>query len=138
MPDQFKVTFQLTSHADRLEVRAEARGGQAPGETALPPGDLLERIFAADPRRIPTALVEEMGSALYAALVNEDIDELVFDTLNDATRAGQPAHFELRFDADQAALTRFPWEMVRNRQGQFLIREDRKSTRLNSSHQLIS
>ncbi|MBN1312762.1 MAG: FHA domain-containing protein [Anaerolineae bacterium] len=124
MSDELKITFQLTAHAGReLEVRLSAPGGETKGETRLPPKDALDELALADPARLPVVLVEKLGEALYRTLACEAVDELVVDTLNDAIRAGQPAQFELRFDPDQVDLARYPWEMIRNAQGQFLVRD---------------
>lgn len=124
MPDEPKITFQLTAQENRrLEVRLTASGGEAKGETALPPKDALDELALADPAHLPAVLVEKVGEALYRSLAGEAVDELVADTLNDAIRAGQPAQFELRFDPDQVILAGYPWEMIRNAQGQFLVRD---------------
>jgi len=125
MPDQPRITFQLTARdANRLEVRVAAPGGETRGETALPDPALLDELTANQQTgRIPAALVEKTGKALYATLVSEAVDELVIDTLNDAIRASVPLVFELRFDPDQIALTQYPWEMIQNGQGQYLIRD---------------
>src|SRR5574341_699845 len=125
MPDsaENKITFQLTLREKRLEVRVEAPGGEGRSEAAAPPESLLQEIEKHDPTKIPSATVEKVGARLYKALANEQIDELVVDTLNDARRESQPVQFELRFDADQVGLTRFPWEMIRNAQGQYLVRD---------------
>jgi hypothetical protein len=124
MPDSPKITFQLTERPDaRLEVRVTAPGGEAVGETALPSAALLDQITPQNAHQIPAALVEEIGAALYGVLVNESVDEVVIDTLNDARRDSRSLQFELRFDADQVGLVRYPWEMIRNPQGQFPVRE---------------
>ncbi len=125
MPDQPKITFQLTARDERrLEIRVAAPGGETHGETSLPDPAILDDLSATqETGKLPGGLVEKTGKALYAALVSESVDELVIDTLNDAIRASLPLQFELRFDPDQIALTRYPWEMIQNAQGQYLIRD---------------
>ncbi len=123
MSDAFKLTFQLTAHEQRLEVRVQGPGGESKGETDLPPQSILDELARHDPSRLTTALLEKAGRPLYDAVVNEAVDELVIDTLNDGIREDQPVSFELRFDPDQWALARYPWEMIQNPQGQFLVRD---------------
>ena len=104
MPDQPKISFQLTQRdAKRLEVRVSAPGGETRGETDLPDASLLDELTTASAStgKLPGALAEKAGKALYNTLVSESVDELVIDTLNDAIRANAPVLFELRFDADQ-------------------------------------
>ncbi|MBN1427942.1 MAG: CHAT domain-containing protein [Anaerolineae bacterium] len=124
MSGELKVTFQMTiREGQRLETHVTAPGGETTGETSLPPKDALDELALADPARLSAVLVERVGEALYRTLVCEAVDELVLDTLTDALRAGRPAQFELRFAPDQIALAGYPWEMIRNAQGQFLVRD---------------
>lgn len=123
MSGKFKLTFQLTAHKKSLEMRVCGPGGETKGETALPPGDTFDKLRRHDPSKPPSDLIGKAGQTLYQTLVNEAVDELVIDTLNDGISAGEPVQFELRLDPDQTALATYPWEMIQNPQGQFLVRD---------------
>ncbi|MCC6905594.1 MAG: CHAT domain-containing protein [Anaerolineae bacterium] len=119
------LSFQLTrADAGRvLDIRVEGPGGESRAVVPAPPTALLDEIATADPARLPPALLDKAGDVLYRTLVAEAFDELVQDTLNDALRRKQPVQFELRFDHDQVGLARFPWEMIRGKEGQFFVRD---------------
>src|SRR5262245_48201057 len=99
MPDQPKISFQLTQRDQRLEVRVSAPGGETRGETNLPDASLLDELTTATAStgKLPSGLTEKAGKALYTTLINESVDELVIDTLNDSMRDQVAVVFELRF-----------------------------------------
>jgi hypothetical protein len=106
MPDDAQVTFQLTAHGDQIEVRASAPGGEARAESDLPPLAEPDRdLFA-------SAQLLDLGRALYRCLTAGELQTLVEATLQRAADSAAPARFELRFDHDQVALARYPWETV--------------------------
>ena len=121
--DTPKVTFQLTAHAERLEVRASALGGEGKAETALPPRELLDRLRESNSTHIPSSALKLIGKTLYQCLLMGDVANLAADVLQDGARSGQPVQFELRFDADQISLAQYPWEMITNDLDQFLVRD---------------
>ena len=84
---------------------------------------MLDTIAEADPSAIPAATLEETGLKLFETLTDGEVGQLVDDALRAGVRQNQAVQFELRFDADQAALTQFPWEMIRTKQGQTLVRD---------------
>ena len=120
--DQLKVSFQLTAHDDRLEVRAIAKGGECREETGLPPAT-LDQWVDHDPTQIPASALLPAGQTLYRCLMGGDALNLTADVLLEARRGQQPAHFELRFDADQTLLAQHPWEMLADEDGRFLVRD---------------
>lgn len=120
---ELKLTYQLTLAGEQINLRLSGPGGEAHATVPAPPAALLDRIAAADPARLPPALVAETGEALYQVLLAEALDELAQDTLMDGRRQKQPVAVELRFDADQVSLGRYPWEMMRSPRGEFPVRE---------------
>ena len=66
--DAPKVTFQLTAHTERLEVRALAPGGEGKAEMALPPRDLLDRLRESNSTPIPSSALKLIGKTLYQCL----------------------------------------------------------------------
>jgi hypothetical protein len=118
-----KVTFQLTAHAERLEVRASAPGGEGKAETNLPSPALFERLREYETIPIPSSLQKSIGQSLYHCLMAGEVTNLAAETLQEGIRLGQPAQFELRLDADQVSLAQYPWEMLANELDQFLVRD---------------
>lgn len=118
-----KVTFQLTAHAERLEVRASAPGGEGKVETNLPPPDLFESLREYETVPIPSSLQKSIGQSLYRCLMAGEVTNLAAEALQEGVRLGQPAQFELRLDADQVSLAQYPWEMLANELDQFLVRD---------------
>lgn len=123
LSDAPKVTFQLTAHAERLEVRASAPGGEGKAETNLPPPDLFERLREYETIPIPSSLQKSIGQSLYRCLLPGEVANLAAEALQEGIRLGQPAQFELRLDADQVSLAQYPWEMLANELDQFLVRD---------------
>lgn len=122
--DTLKLTFQLTSHNERLEVRSEVSGGgQATSESVLPPQTLLNQLAKEDPTHIPSSVLETVGRTLYKSLVAGDVAKLTSEVLQEGARLRQPVQFELRFDPDQTSLAQYPWEIIANDLGQFLVRD---------------
>ncbi len=118
-----KVTFQLTAHAERLEVRASAPGGEGKAETNLPTPDLFERLREYETSSIPSSLQKSIGQSLYHCLMAGEVTNLAAESLQEGIQLGQPAQFELRLDADQVSLAQYPWEMLTNELDQFLVRD---------------
>jgi hypothetical protein len=121
--DRFKLTFQLTAHGDGLEVRLRTLAGQCRAETSLPPQDVLDRLLNYNPANIPTPALGAVGQALYQRLMAGDASRLASIVFEDARRQKWPVHFELRFDPDQARLAQYPWEMISDELGRFLVRD---------------
>jgi len=118
-----KVSLQLTKHNKEIEVRAEASGGQARGETLVPSESILTQIAAKNPSKLSQTTFDNIGETLYKSIMVGDVSKLVFDTLEESTRFKQSTHVELRFDADQISLAKYPWELIKNELGQFLVRD---------------
>ncbi len=117
-----KLTYQITQRENtRLDLRLTGPGGEATTELDSPTDALLTAIAQHDPTRIPPAAVRNAGEALWKVLLCEAIDELAQDTLLDGRKQKQPVQVELRFDADQIALARFPWEMLCSPQGEYPV-----------------
>ncbi|MEJ2733934.1 MAG: CHAT domain-containing protein, partial [Anaerolineae bacterium] len=117
-----KVTFQLTAHGDELEVRATAPGGECRAEGPLPSREQIDPLVA-DPTWISGWQLQTIGQTLYRSLLCGDVVQLASSVLDAGRREGQPVHFELRFDADQAPLAQYPWEMIADDLGRFLVRD---------------
>ena len=118
-----RLVLQLSARDGLLEVRATSRHGEARGETVAPETRLLDPLDAYEPGDYPDAVVAPLGRALAGCLLGGDVGKLAADLLAGARAAGRSVQFELRFDPDQVALARFPWEMIRNDQGEYLVRE---------------
>jgi len=121
--DALKLIFQLTAYDDSLEVRATAPAGEGKGKTTLPPPDLLKQLIERDPTNIPSSVLERVGKALYQCLMVGDIAQLASEVLQDGMRSKRPVWFELRLDADQVSLAQYPWEMIVDDFGRFLVRD---------------
>jgi hypothetical protein len=121
--DTLKLTFQLTAHNERLEVRATAPMGESKAETEIPPRTLLDLLAEHDLTNIPSSALESVGRRLYQCLMPGDVAKLVPDVLQEGMQLKQPVQFELRFDADQVSLAQYPWEMITDDFGRFLVRD---------------
>ncbi len=117
-----RLTLQLSARDERLEIRATADRGEARGETTAPAPGLLAPVARYEPGDYPESVLAPLGLALYKTLLVGDVGRLAADLLGDARAAEQAVRFELRFDPDQVAMAGFPWELIRNEQGQFLVR----------------
>lgn len=116
--------MQLTSCEDTLEIRASAYTGDARAETPIPPAALrLDQAMKNDPTNVSASMLEETGALLYKHLIAGDVAHLCRDILQDGIRLNQPVHFELRFDADQIGLAKFPWELITDELGRVLVRD---------------
>lgn len=123
LSQELKVSFQLTAHEGRLEVRAAAPRGEGRVETALPAPSLIRQMEGHYPARIPDTVIESVGKLLYQTLTTGDPGKLALDVLDEGRSANKPVQFEIRFDADQVALAQYPWEMLVNHYGQMLVRD---------------
>src|SRR5262245_33543798 len=121
--DALKLTLQLTARNKRLEVRASTPRGEGKAETPRPPQALLDQLTKYDLTRIPSSVLESVGRALYRCLMVGDIARLASDVLQDGKQLKQPVHVELRFDPDQVVLAQYPWELITDEFGQFLVRD---------------
>lgn len=120
--DKLKLILQLTARRKKLEVRATApseRQGKA--ETALPPLSLLDELAQHDPTNLPPPVLTKVGQALYRSLMVGEVAGLASGLLHGRSASDPPVQFELRFDADQVSLARYPWEMIADDYGQFLV-----------------
>jgi len=120
--DKLKLNFQLTAHERHLEVRATAPGGECRAETEIPPIAILDQWAEHDLVSIPSAVLRPVGQILYQCLMTGDVVKLASDVLQEGRQLKQPVHFELRFDADQILLAQYPWEMIADEHGRFLVR----------------
>lgn len=121
--DTLKLTLRLTTHDERLEIRAAAPGGEGRAEAVVPDRILLDRLAEHDPTNIPSSTLESVGKALYQCLMIGDVAKLASDVLQNGMRLRQPVQFELRFDVDQVPLAQYPWEMIADDRGRFLVRD---------------
>ena len=120
--DKLKLTIQLTARKKTLEVRASTpseRQGKA--ETALPPQSLLDELAQHDPTDIPSPVLERVGKILYRSLMAGEVGGLASSLLQSRSESDPPVQFELRFDADQVSLAQYPWEMIADDYGEFLV-----------------
>jgi len=118
-----KIVIRLQSEGDYLEVRAEAPGGEGKISGRLPPADLIDQLAGYDPAHLPGAMQLKVGRSLHDVLAAGEIEALLFDTLQDAGQNREVVQIELRFDPDQVSLTSYPWELLCNKRGQFLVRD---------------
>src|SRR5690349_11913313 len=124
MPDEaIKITLLLEAEGSDLEIRAEAPSGEGKAQSPLPSKDLLDEVTDANVANLPNALLEKVGRTLYDAIAVGEVQDLLFDTLQDASDDRKVVQVEFRFDADQVDLTAYPWEMICNSRGQFLVRD---------------
>src|SRR5689334_2902558 len=103
--DVYKISLLLETEDDELRVRAEAPGGEAKGEGPLPNKDILGEIADYNPASLPKGVLARVGRALWDAISVGNVNELMFDTLQDAGEEKEVAQVELRFDPDQVGLT---------------------------------
>jgi hypothetical protein len=122
MSEAPKVTFQLTAHGEQLEVRATAPGGECRAEGPMPSKAQIDPLVA-DPTWISAWEIQTIGQILYRSLLCDDVVQLASSVLEAGRRDGKPVHFELRFDADQTQLAQYPWEMIADDLGRFLVRD---------------
>jgi formylglycine-generating enzyme required for sulfatase activity len=115
-----KLTFQLTAHGKDLEVRATTLGGQCRETGPMPPKAVLDEL-GADPTWISPSQLVAVGQTLYQSLVYGNVVGLASSVLEDGRRDKKPVHFELRFDEDQTQLAQYPWEMIADGRGRFLV-----------------
>ena len=123
LSDKLKLTFQLTAHDEHLEIRASAAGGEGRAETVRPPRSLLDQLAEHDPTDIPSTFLELVGKTLYRSLMVGDVAKLASDVLQNGIQLKEPVQFEFRFDADQVSLAQYPWEVISDDLGRFLVRE---------------
>lgn len=121
--DKLKLVFQLTEQDKHLEVRAVGQGGEGKSETALPPHTLLSQLIEYAPAHPPLPILESVGKSLYQCLMVGDVAKLASDVIQKGLVLGRPVQFELRFDANQNLLTRYPWELITDDLGRFLVYE---------------
>lgn len=120
-----RLALQLSARDGRLEVRASAHRGEARAETSAPGPELLAPLARYQPGDYPAAVLAPLGQALGTLLFTGDVGRLAADILGDARAREQSAHVELRFDPDQVGLAAFPWELIRDPLGQYLVRDGR-------------
>lgn len=118
-----RLRLHLTARGTALEVRATTTIGEGRAESRLPAEDPLSLLLAPEQTPATRAALSRLGRSLYAALMAGDVAELAADLLDMAARAGRAAEFELRFDADQVDLAAFPWELIADAEGRFLVRD---------------
>jgi hypothetical protein len=104
-----KVSFQLTKHGKAIEIRCEASGGQATSVTTLPTGSIVDKLVNQNPEKIRADYLDRIGNILYKILFSGEVGALAFDSLQNLSPKDSSVHFELRFDADQITLTKYPW-----------------------------
>lgn len=118
-----KLSLQLTKHGEEVEIRAESSSGQARCETQFPSDAIVSQIGDKNPTKISSKDTEMVGKQLHNLLFVGDVGKLAFDIIDTGRRFNQPIFIELRFDADQISLAKFPWELIRNKLGQYLVRD---------------
>ena len=120
--DSLKISFQLTAQQNWLDIRAVSAFGEGHSFRFFPMTDLLNE-FRKMHENAPLPILEALGAELYRILIDGEVAELAHKVLNDATKLQEPALFELRFDPDQVQLARFPWEIIFDKMGRFLVKE---------------
>jgi hypothetical protein len=118
-----KIAFQLRVVGKDLEIRALSYFGETRAETSAPSLDLLNAWLEHFPGDIPYQTQQKVGAALHNKLITGQIASLVSHVFHEGQQQKQPVHFELRFDQDQVALAQFPWEILANATGKFLVRD---------------
>jgi len=121
--DAFKIKIQLTKHNDDIEVRANTPTGQARCETSAPSETLIKNIFCENLNKLPKKVFDNIGNELYKRIMIGDVGKLVFDSISNGIEYNNPVHFELRFDSDQIELARYPWELIKDDSGRFLVKD---------------
>jgi len=122
MSKALELTFQLTAHGEQLEVRATAAGGESRAEGPMPSTAQFD-LLVADPTLMTPSQLVPIGQTLYQSLMRGDVVKLASSVLEEGRRDKKPVHFELRFDADQTMLAQYPWEMIADDMGRFLVRD---------------
>lgn len=118
--DELKLTFQLTALAEQLEIRAISLVGESRSYSDLPSRSLWDEVARYNGG---VSKLYSTGKKLYHSLINGDIAQLASHVLQRGRQLNKPVQFELRFDADQIPLTQYPWELIANDGGQFLVRD---------------
>ncbi len=121
--DTFKLTIQLTAFDESLHVRATTPGGEGQSIAPLPPQKMLTALAEYLPDALPLPAQKSIGQALSETLFGGSAGDLAADLLQTGSRARQPVQVELRFDANQLSLAQYPWELLLNSAGQFLVRD---------------
>ncbi|OQY48738.1 MAG: hypothetical protein B6242_01605 [Anaerolineaceae bacterium 4572_78] len=126
IPDKYKITFHLTSYMDSLEIEATTQRGVAQAETDFFQPSLSSRLANHDLTQIPLPTLYAIGRGLYQQLMTGDVGRLATDVLQDAARSKSMVQFNLHFEAkpNQFVLTKYPWEMIADGLGRFLVRDE--------------
>ena len=122
--ETYRISFQLTANQRQLDIRATSEFGEGHSTGILPITELQEKFQKMRANASP-ATMDALGAELYRALMAGDVAALAHEVLDDATRHKEPVLFELRFDPTQVELARFPWEILSDEPGRFLVREGR-------------
>lgn len=121
---RFKVHFQLNAQGEELQVRAYSLWGESRTRTKLPPRSMLRRFQLSQEKRQTQSTLLPFGQALYQALVDGDVADLTNQAIHEASQAKGTVQFEIRLDPDQVALAQYPWEIIADHWGRFLVREE--------------
>ena len=123
IPDKLKLNIHLMADVDTLSVRATSLRDEVRGEITPPSINLLKRLANHNLSDIPQAILYAVGKTLYVRLTAGNIGQLLQETLHEAAKSKQTVQLNLIFEADQLHLTQFPWEMMADDMGRFLLRE---------------
>lgn len=121
MASPLKISLQLTAHNRSFEVRAISAAGEAKSEDRVPPQAFLDELLSNNTVGISPKTLTEIGMKLYKSLLKGDVGNLVNVLLREGIKTKQPVHLELRFDPDQVSLAQYPWEIIADGFGRFLL-----------------
>ena len=120
-----KIAFELIKYDDTLHVRATSPFGEAKADvedtSAL--DTILVDLENENLYEIPSSRIQQIGNRLYKTLFAGKIAELGQHVFYEGISQKLPTQFEIRLDADQVRLARFPWEMIADDFGRPVVRD---------------
>lgn len=124
MSDAPKISLDLTAHQNLLFVQADSPVGDARAESKLALLDpILANLQHVNLLNIPNAEIEEIGHILYRSIFSGQVSELGKIVINEGIDQKVPVEMEIRLDADQVFLAKFPWEMLADSFNRLVVRD---------------
>lgn len=122
-PEPIKLSLQLTAVDGHLLVQADSSLGEASAVADAPEQGLLAPLVGSGSGVISPQTLKSIGESLSAVLFKGDVGQLVEGLAEASAQTRQPTRCELRFNANQLPLARFPWELITDSAGRFLVRD---------------